>query len=332
MNIRSIKFLYYKLPRVIRLLSIIILTMLLFGFLMHQLEPLQFPTVFDGIWWAFVTGATIGYGDYIPLTPAGRILAIMLILTGGGLIAFYITAFAASATKHQQDKESGRLPFRDSGHAILIGWNEKTKQLAAQIIEKHPAMQIVLIEKSARHFPTDDLPVHFIHGDATEDDTLHKANVSSAAKVLITADITKNERQADNYTILSTIAVRGNNPDVLIVAEILSGVQVENALRAGATTIIRSNDFMSGLFFHELSHLKTATPFDDIIAMMNQQVFSHIILPEDMENRTFKEISSWMHGKGHLLLGFIRKGKYHYNPASEHILSEQDILISLVSW
>lgn len=100
-----------------------------------------------------------------------------------------------------------------------------------------------------RHYP-----VHFIHGDPSEDVVLVQAKIESADAVLISADITIDERKADINTILATIAVRGNNQDVPINAEILTISQVDNAIRAGADTVISSNDFMSTLFYHELFH------------------------------------------------------------------------------
>lgn len=40
----------------------------------------------DGIWWAFVTATTVGYGDISPSTGIGRIIACILMITGIGLI------------------------------------------------------------------------------------------------------------------------------------------------------------------------------------------------------------------------------------------------------
>lgn len=49
----------------------------------------------DALWWAFVTITTVGYGDMVPVTAAGRAIAIVLMLGG---IAFFsgITANLAS--------------------------------------------------------------------------------------------------------------------------------------------------------------------------------------------------------------------------------------------
>lgn len=43
-------------------------------------------TLQDGIWWAFVTTTTVGYGDISPSTHYGRIIAMILMIVGIGLI------------------------------------------------------------------------------------------------------------------------------------------------------------------------------------------------------------------------------------------------------
>src|SRR5690625_2052610 len=151
MNIRYAKQIYFRMPIIIRLLVTISILMALFGVLIHFIEPAQFPTIFDGIWWAFVTGATVGYGDYVPLSVIGKIVAILLILTGGAFIAFYISSLSTAAIQHEQDLEKGKLSFKGSGHIILIGWNERTRQLIEIILENKPGSRIVLIDQSLRH-------------------------------------------------------------------------------------------------------------------------------------------------------------------------------------
>ncbi len=51
---------------------IILCLILLFGQIIYILEPKQFTSVFEGIWWAVVTVSTVGYGDYVPHTPLDR--------------------------------------------------------------------------------------------------------------------------------------------------------------------------------------------------------------------------------------------------------------------
>jgi Ion channel len=60
----------------------------------------------DGIWWAIVTASTVGYGDISPSTPAGRLIAVALMLVGIGLMS----TLAASITAHfVQETENAQL-------------------------------------------------------------------------------------------------------------------------------------------------------------------------------------------------------------------------------
>lgn len=62
----------------------------------------------DGIWWAFVTCTTVGYGDEVPVTTTGRTVAVILMLAGiSGLsvITANIAAFFVSADTEDEVDE-----------------------------------------------------------------------------------------------------------------------------------------------------------------------------------------------------------------------------------
>ncbi len=46
------------------------------GALMPMVEPETFPEFSDGVWWTLVTLATVGYGDYVPHSDAGRLIGL----------------------------------------------------------------------------------------------------------------------------------------------------------------------------------------------------------------------------------------------------------------
>jgi voltage-gated potassium channel len=62
----------------------------------------------DGIWWAVVTASTVGYGDISPSTVWGRIIAVLLMLVGIGLmstLAASITTYFVHQTENSELKE-----------------------------------------------------------------------------------------------------------------------------------------------------------------------------------------------------------------------------------
>jgi voltage-gated potassium channel len=70
------------------LLGIAVLTMLVLGALFYWLDP-AIRTFTDGLWLAFITGATVGYGDVVPTTPATRVLAVLTVLVGVAMMTLF---------------------------------------------------------------------------------------------------------------------------------------------------------------------------------------------------------------------------------------------------
>lgn len=66
----------------------------------------------DGIWWAFVTTTTVGYGDISPTTDIGRIIAAVLMLVGIGLIGSLtstITSFFMNKSNNNDKVSQDRV-------------------------------------------------------------------------------------------------------------------------------------------------------------------------------------------------------------------------------
>lgn len=71
----------------------------------RAVQPDKFGTIPDAMWWSIVTLGTIGYGDVVPVTPVGKMVAAMTILWGLVMIALPvgIIATAFSEQIHRRD-------------------------------------------------------------------------------------------------------------------------------------------------------------------------------------------------------------------------------------
>ncbi|MGD1902187.1 MAG: ion channel [Geitlerinemataceae cyanobacterium] len=56
----------------------------------HRANPENFATVLDAIYFSIVTMTTVGFGDMTPVSSAGRLLTVLMILTGVALIPWQI--------------------------------------------------------------------------------------------------------------------------------------------------------------------------------------------------------------------------------------------------
>ncbi len=76
--------------------------------LMFQIEspaqPDKFTSIPATMWWGIVTLATVGYGDIVPITAAGKILGGFIILIGIGIFALPAGILASGFTQELQKK------------------------------------------------------------------------------------------------------------------------------------------------------------------------------------------------------------------------------------
>lgn len=77
------------------LMALSFLVLLMCGVGFWWLEP-RTPTLADGLWLAFTTAATVGYGDIVPTTPASRIFAVFVVLLGFGVLTMVTAAIATT--------------------------------------------------------------------------------------------------------------------------------------------------------------------------------------------------------------------------------------------
>ena len=87
-------------------------------FLLEHGQNPQFGEFPDGLWWAFVTLTTVGYGDIVPITSGGRIVAVMTMIFGimvYSLVVANLTVFLEEyGNRHTVKKVKAHMPVSKS--------------------------------------------------------------------------------------------------------------------------------------------------------------------------------------------------------------------------
>lgn len=97
-----IKFLFTN--NLIYMLGVCSIIILLGAFGIYNFEKnITVNTFIDSIWWSFVTATTVGYGDVSPSTLPGRIVAVILMITGIGTIGSVTGTFATFFIKYSHE-------------------------------------------------------------------------------------------------------------------------------------------------------------------------------------------------------------------------------------
>jgi voltage-gated potassium channel Kch len=110
---------------------------LLSGFIITLVDRKDFPTYGNGVWWAIVTLATVGYGDFVPTTPLGRVVGSAVIVLGVTFLAFLTATVTSYFVSSEQER--GRAQEVERREAADRELQELLRRLESRLeaIEKH---------------------------------------------------------------------------------------------------------------------------------------------------------------------------------------------------
>lgn len=318
---------YSKFQGLLKMTGIVLLFIFLVGYVIHFIEPYSFPAIIDGVWWAIVTISTVGYGDYVPETVTGRIIGMLLIISGIALFSFFITNLASSTILARQDRDKGGTHYHKGSHYIIVGWNERSHQLIKEIYKINNHIKIILIDETLLQRPDECPNIVFIKGSPTVDETFERANAMEAHTVIITANLHTNEKTADANTVLTLLTVKGVSPEIYSIVELVTANQIKNAERAGADEIIQSSNHLSllminGILFHGMT---------DVIAQMlrhgkkDQLAFEAV--PPHLINESFQRAIESSQTPDSFLLGIRRGNETILHPEKGSTVLKDDLLI-----
>lgn len=116
------------------LLAVVILALGGLGF--WVIEP-GVHSFYDGLWLAFTTAATVGYGDIVPHTHAGRLFAVVVVLLGLGVLSL-VTASVAAIFVQTEERQIERDLLQEMArlHAQIAELQEAVARL--EEVRQHP--------------------------------------------------------------------------------------------------------------------------------------------------------------------------------------------------
>jgi len=95
------------------LLIVSVATVISGSMIIFQLESgqpdSQINSRLDAAWWAVSTITTVGYGDMVPVTDAGKIMAIFFMTFGLAILAIFLSSVGTRFYKHQFEKNDNNL-------------------------------------------------------------------------------------------------------------------------------------------------------------------------------------------------------------------------------
>ncbi len=118
------------------LFSVLIIGTYLFFIAEHAVNP-EVPNYESAMWYSIVSMTTVGYGDIVPVTAIGRIIGVILILTGMGYVSLvtatlaysFLDFFKKEARKASEKVENRVVDYEVKLDELIIQVNKLEKKI-----------------------------------------------------------------------------------------------------------------------------------------------------------------------------------------------------------
>ncbi|WP_114747035.1 potassium channel family protein [Falsibacillus pallidus] len=312
-----------------KIITVMLSVILLLGYLEYFFEKGHSPyfhSWWDGIWFAVITSATVGYGDKYPVTPQGQAIAIAMIVLGGSLLAVLLANIGGTLALRISRKERGLLSAKHmKDHVVICHWNQQAKSAIIDYKKRHHGVKFVLIDGYIEENPMDRYNVHFIRGNFNEDETLMKANIEHAKTVLIFGDKRIDENTADAKAMKAILAIKHLNPDAHVIVESLSG-DIRSLKRVGADEVIDTGEINGRLLVQSSTSIGISEVIQELLAHETNNDFFETPVPRRYVGWPFGELAQELRQRGVNLIA-IRNDQTRLNPPYDMKVTDECKLI-----
>jgi voltage-gated potassium channel len=182
--------------------------------MMRWAEPVTNPirSLVAYTYFFLVTVTTVGFGDVVPQSTAGRLTAGVIAIGGIGAAAAAVGNLFTSIGNFVKRREKGFVEFDMREHIVIFGnRGAETAALIQQLIadQQSSGTEIVLCSQSTERNPFPDF-IDYVRGELTSVDVMTRACVKDASKIIIHA-------ATDYESICVALAVKEINHRAAIV-------------------------------------------------------------------------------------------------------------------
>lgn len=189
----------------------------------------------DALYMTVITVGTVGFREVQPLSDAGKVLTIVLVLGGVSAIAFaFATTLDFLLEGHLkgflEEKRMNKLLAGLSQHHIVAGMGRVGSEVARSFAaEGVPFVVIDNCPDCVQRATAEGWPV--LEADATEEAALRAAGIERASSLVTALD-------TDAANVFVALTARTLNPKLFIVARSSASSSEDKLMRAGADRVI----------------------------------------------------------------------------------------------
>ncbi len=289
----------------------------------------------NALWWTVVTISTVGYGDITPQTFGGRMVGVVAMLSGIGLLGTISAMLASAMVNANWRKTRGMEPLTYTHHFIICGWNHKAREMIHELHADHGAQDTpVVLIADVPELPIEAADVAFVRGEVTVE-TMQQANMGEARAVVILSDEHVDAFSRDARSILTTLTIKNAYPHLYTCVELADDNNRTHCQLAGADEVVVSGALTSYLLVLAALDPGVTTVVSELLS---RHVGSHELyltpIVADCVGRTFLEVLSRLKETDDCLVLGVQHADGHnrLNPPPDYVLQTDDLLFVVAAY
>ncbi|MDF1879945.1 potassium channel protein [Sulfurimonas sp. MAG313] len=199
-------------------------------------------TLMDAIYQTGITFTTVGFGEIAPISDAGRIFTITLIITGFAVFSLAIGTMVSEINKGELVatlKERSMLYkiARLKNHFVICYHNEYTIEVSKQLLQSHIPFVVIDPRDEIEELAKKHKYPYFIKGQPHTELSMLKAHLSSAKGL-----ITLSHSIADNIALIASVRLFEKEHSIPVPYNVITSAEntsdLEKLKKLGANTVV----------------------------------------------------------------------------------------------
>ncbi len=296
------------------------------GIAIYVFEEKQNPNInslFDALYWSLVTISTVGYGDISPITDEGRIVSMLIILSGIAMISFVTSVIVSAFYEKLGELKENRIVEminKNDEFVVICGYGQMAKMFLRQ--NEKVGHKYVIVEKDAERVSQARKDgYNVIHNDASRHEVISKFNIDYAHITVLCLT------GSDIENIYIALNAKSLSPKIKVIARAIDENMKKKYELAGVEHVLQPSSVANMML---LTAISQPILYNGIHSILTGEDVAHIdeiivglqsrLIDQSVGELDFKESKL-------LLVGIQRQGSFIFSPKPETIILENDTLL-----
>ena len=293
-------------------------------YILEVSENDKITTLFDGLYWSFITITTVGYGDISPVTTAGRVVSFVIVLMGITMISFatsvIVSAFSEKLNQLKEDRVADHL-VNNKDFLIICGYGQIAKIFLRELNNQRP--YIVLDKNQSKVQEAINDGHNAICDDGSRYEVLSRFyNQESTITVLALTG-------SDIENIYISLNAKSVSKDIDVIARASSSNLLNRYKRAGADRVVLPYEIASSMLVASIVYPTMFKAINAILNFKDVATIDEIFVTAEslIINKTIQEVGF---DKFNITIFGVQngaRGDFKFNPKKDYTFKEGDIAV-----